>query len=146
MRTLGHRNILDVIADSAMGACCGAVLYGVYGSSTMHHGIPFNPNLLVELPLWLIVMAATTWPVAFGSAAAGRMGRSAIKPWSLAALPSMAAVCVAASMVAFEWYMHKTVPAINWSRGWLLPLASSSSAFVFGYIRVGYPVKRILSR
>lgn len=138
MRTPGHVRFLAIVAKSAIGACCGAALYAVYGFSTMRHSMSFNVNLLAELPFWLLVMAATTWPVAVGSAVVGRVGRSATTPWSLAALPIMAAVSGTASILMFDWYMQKLAPATHWSSAWLLPLASSFFAFVFACI----PIRR----
>jgi hypothetical protein len=142
MQAIGLGKIITIVVRGALGSICGAVIYAIYGFSHAHHGLAIYTNLLIELPLWLLVMATTTWPGALASAGAGLFARSATKQCSLAALLPIAVVSMVASVLLFQWYMPKIVPSVSWSTAWLLPLASSLFAFVFASAPYDHTLKR----
>jgi hypothetical protein len=92
--------------------------------------------MFVELPLWLLAMASTVFPVAVLSAASARMAIRYFSWPPLITASAVAPVLAAMSAFAFGWYMTELVPAVNWWNGWWMPVAASLSTILLEAIAV----------
>lgn len=113
------------LAQTALAAVTAALVYALW-----------NVHVLVfgwEFLLWLGVIGGTTAPIAF--AGIGLVRLLSITGWRRAAVLTLGClVGTGASMYLFEFYMTGLFPAINWSRGPLLPVASFMSGFAFAVL------------
>jgi hypothetical protein len=128
MQALRVATILAIFAKSAVAAGTAAMVYSICAFVSIRNSPPWNGPISAELPLWLSTLAATTWPVALGSAVIGQAALSVSVKRTLIYIFAFVA-SVGASVSAFEWYMTEIVPSVDWSSAWLLPITSSCLSF-----------------
>lgn len=125
MKRYGDRAI-PALVQTALAAAAGSLIYAFWNMPLW--------AVSLEFPLWLAVVAATTIPVAFLGVALPRL--LSMSSWHQG--PILAATCsvgIVSSILLFESYMSWLSPALNWSRGSLLPAASFTSGFALAVLK-----------
>jgi hypothetical protein len=114
------------LAQTALAAVTGALIYGLW-----HMHLPASGW---EFLLWLGVVGGTTVPIAFAGTSLARL--LSIEGWRRASVLALGClVGLVASVYLYEFYMTWLVPAINWSRGALLPATSFMSGFALAVLQ-----------
>lgn len=125
MRSYGYWGA-TALAQTALAAVTGALIYALWH---MH-----PPAFGWEFLLWLGVVSVTTVPIAFAGISLVRL--LSIEGWRRAPVLTLAfLVGTSASIYLFEFYMTGLFPAIDWSRGALLPATSFMSGFALAVLQ-----------
>jgi hypothetical protein len=122
---LGFNNAKLMLLRACFGALFGAVVAATSLFALPRTSLSFNQ--LLELPLWMAVMAATVFPVAVLSAACARIALHRLSWPPLITASAAATALGVVSVCAFGWYMTEVAPGTNWSKGWWVPAAASVS-------------------
>lgn len=114
-------------------ACLGALLASLLAMAKLLSSLRKAPSLsqIAELPIWILVVAITLFPVSLASAACTRVVcRSSVKPSTFFLILLAAGLSVSSAYV-FHWYMKTLIPGVNWWRGWWYPVSAALAAVVF---------------
>jgi hypothetical protein len=125
MTSYGYRGVA-ALAQTALASVTGALIYALWNMPSSAFGWEFL--------LWLAVVGGATIPIAFVGIVLVRL--LSISGWRRAPILTLGClVGIVVSTYIFEFYMAELFPAINWSRGALLPAASFMSGFVLAVLQ-----------
>lgn len=125
MTSYGYRGA-KALGQTALAAMTGALIYTLWNLQ--------SAIFSWEFLLWLALVGGTTIPVAFVGIALG--GLLSASGWRQAPVLTLGClVGLVASVYLYEFYMTWLVPAINWSRGPLLPAASFVTGFFLALLQ-----------